>query len=36
MIHLIVGAIAGGFVLGGFAVGMALILEPLVKKKTKH
>lgn len=28
MIHLIVGAVVGGLALGGFAVGIALILEP--------
>jgi hypothetical protein len=33
MIYLIVGAIAGGFVLGGFAVGISLILEPTKKKR---
>ncbi len=33
MIHLIVGAIAGGLVLGGFAVGISLILEPAKKRR---
>jgi hypothetical protein len=33
MIHAIVGAIAGGCIIGGLIVGFILLLEPLIKKK---
>jgi hypothetical protein len=33
MIHAIVGAIAMGCVVGGFVVGIILLLEPLTKRK---
>ena len=33
MIHVIVGSIALGLVLGGFIVGIVLLLEPLIKRK---
>jgi hypothetical protein len=33
MINAIVGAIAMGLVLGGFIVGVVLLLEPLMKRK---
>jgi hypothetical protein len=35
MIHLILGAVAGGLVLGAFTVGMALVLGP-TKKRRRH
>jgi hypothetical protein len=33
MIHAIVGAIAGGCVVGGFVIGFGLIIESIVKSR---
>ena len=33
MIHAIVGAVAGGCVVGGLVVGIVLLLEPLGKNR---
>jgi len=35
MIHAIVGAIAMGFVVAGFGIGIILLLEPLRKNKRR-
>lgn len=35
MIHAIVGAIAGGFVVAGFVIGIILLLEPLTKNRKR-